>query len=234
MEGMLVADGRSVTIYVLMEEDTRAIRYVGKTVVPLYRRRIQHQYFARSRSRKTWLANWIRSLERNGRTFRIVGVETVPAGGNWHDAERQWIYHLRQAGCRLVNATDGGEGLSGHVFTDEHRRRISEALWSQIDRNCLNCCKPFTAKPSDIAKGDGKFCSRHCYQSWQRGKAKNVVSEHYGRAGRDAAAAKRRSQSECKRGHALSGDNLYVSPSGTRICKECRKLHKEAYRVKQN
>jgi len=40
-------------------------------------------------------------------------------------------------------------------------------------------------------------------------------------------------RTHCKRRHPLRGDNLYVSPRGTRSCKACRKASKAAYRLKQ-
>jgi hypothetical protein len=40
-------------------------------------------------------------------------------------------------------------------------------------------------------------------------------------------------RTHCKRRHPLRGDNLYVSPSGTRTCKACRKAGKAAWRLKQ-
>lgn len=39
------------------------------------------------------------------------------------------------------------------------------------------------------------------------------------------AASVRRQQTHCKRGHILSGGNLYVAKSGSRVCKACRKLN---------
>lgn len=38
------------------------------------------------------------------------------------------------------------------------------------------------------------------------------------------------SKVNCLRGHPLSGDNLYSSPSGRRICIACRQLHQKQYR----
>jgi len=40
-------------------------------------------------------------------------------------------------------------------------------------------------------------------------------------------------RTHCKRGHPLRGDNIYVSPRGTRSCKACRKAIRAAYRLKQ-
>ena len=37
----------------------------------------------------------------------------------------------------------------------------------------------------------------------------------------------------CKYMHPLSGDNLYISPSGKRLCKACRKAYKAAHRLAQ-
>lgn len=31
-------------------------------------------------------------------------------------------------------------------------------------------------------------------------------------------------ETHCKRGHAMTGDNLYVSPKGLRICQKCKRL----------
>ena len=50
----------------------------------------------------------------------------------------------------------------------------------------------------------------------------------------EAAAIEKRSRTICKRGHQLSGDNLYVHPSGRRVCIECRKLHKRNYRERKS
>jgi hypothetical protein len=38
-----------------------------------------------------------------------------------------------------------------------------------------------------------------------------------------AAAKARRARTICKRGHPLSGVNLYVKPNGNRICRTCRR-----------
>lgn len=43
----------------------------------------------------------------------------------------------------------------------------------------------------------------------------------------EAAAIARRSRSHCKRGHLLSGVNLYIKPSGSRICITCRNLQRK-------
>lgn len=36
-------------------------------------------------------------------------------------------------------------------------------------------------------------------------------------------------KSHCKRGHELSGDNLYISPKGLQYCKACQRLRERKY-----
>lgn len=37
----------------------------------------------------------------------------------------------------------------------------------------------------------------------------------------------------CSRGHAFKGDNIYVHPNGSRMCKECKRLTRKLWRQKQ-
>lgn len=39
----------------------------------------------------------------------------------------------------------------------------------------------------------------------------------------ESPAAQHSRQTECKRGHPLSGDNLYVEPNGARRCRACKR-----------
>lgn len=39
----------------------------------------------------------------------------------------------------------------------------------------------------------------------------------------------RRAETHCKRGHLLSGDNLYVRPDGERNCRACKSANKRAW-----
>lgn len=49
----------------------------------------------------------------------------------------------------------------------------------------------------------------------------------------DTIAARRAAQTHCVNGHALDGANVYIRPgSGTRTCKECRRIRARAYKAK--
>lgn len=52
--------------------------------------------------------------------------------------------------------------------------------------------------------------------------------------GRTNACAVNARKTLCKRGHPLSGDNLYLIPSGAgRACRECRHMEDVAYKARK-
>jgi len=48
-----------------------------------------------------------------------------------------------------------------------------------------------------------------------------------------SAAAKKTARVDCKRGHPLHGENVFITSQGSRGCKECRKIYKATYLEKQ-
>ena len=47
----------------------------------------------------------------------------------WRDAEKFWIrFYVEEVGSRLTNATSGGDGTPGRVWSEEKRKQISDAL----------------------------------------------------------------------------------------------------------
>ena len=57
------------------------------------------------------------------------------------------------------------------------------------------------------------------------------IATNQARTACSAAALSKRNRTSCKRGHLLTGGNLYTTRSGRRVCKECRKIHKARYRA---
>ena len=49
-----------------------------------------------------------------------------------------------------------------------------------------------------------------------------------------AAAKIRKNREVCKRGHPLSGFNLYINPKGARCCKECQRIAVRKYLEKKD
>jgi group I intron endonuclease len=104
-------------IYGLIDPRTNKIRYVGKTN-NLKQRLFDHT--RRSKHKTTYKDKWISSLLEIGLKPIIIILEEC--GDDW--AERE-IYHISLYE-NLTNLTKGGEGLNGYIFTEKHKKNISE------------------------------------------------------------------------------------------------------------
>ncbi len=80
-----------------------------------------------------------------------------------------------------------------------------------------------------------QFLCRRCHMK-EDGRLASFTKSAAGRMPRliEMAAKARLSRKNCRRGHELSGDNLYVNPKGARVCKSCRSIHKKKYMEKKN
>lgn len=161
-----------VTIYALCDPESGMIRYIGKTRYTPERRLTYH--LTRSGKSKLPSANWLRSLKVSGLRPIIVDLDRVGLDDDWASRERFWIATCRDAGFRLLNLTDGGEGLHGLELTAEHRAKISRALKTGAKFECQTCGAFFWRKQFDIRNGNNKFCSRICYQQSLRGMSRQV------------------------------------------------------------
>ena len=110
-------------IYVICEIDGE-IRYIGKTIRALAKRFWAHLYNAR-RGENTYLYNWMRSVLSTGHLPLIQLIGEV--AGDGCKEERAWIAYGRAEGWRLVNQTDGGDGVLGHRHSQETRNKLSIA-----------------------------------------------------------------------------------------------------------
>lgn len=226
-ERVVIGDAERVWIYALCDPVTDAPRYVGKTSKSLMQRLKEHKQLAR-RERRLPVQRWMNAVAGVNLCGVYMRVLETASGETWASRERRWIDYGRRNGWELFNLTDGGDGLHGLVPSDEHRARNSEAHKKGAMFSC-RCGKEFWRKPSAIKAGNCKFCSRECYARSIKGISRpvSIVCMERGLA---AAAAARRAAAHCKRGHDLSGDNLFITSNGSRGCKECRKIHKRAYR----
>lgn len=121
----------SRVIYVLRHPVTMDIRYVGVTARTIERRLYEHVYHStapnyHAQSRRSI---WIRSLAKEGLKPIETVIKEVINGESWQDCERSIIAQLRADGVRLVNGTDGGEGVSGRIWSpnEEQRKRMGAA-----------------------------------------------------------------------------------------------------------
>ena len=109
-------------IYALRDED-RWLRYVGKTVKPLYRRLkghlIETQYGTINHR-----CNWIRAMFIKGLSPTITLIEEVEGSGC--KEEVRWIKYFRDRGIKLTNGTAGGDGLINPTKNIRKRMGLSQ------------------------------------------------------------------------------------------------------------
>lgn len=107
------APSKLATIYILCdgrESDPIArVRYVGRTIHPLERRMRAHRQTALAGER-TARASWMRSVILAGGDVLIEPVDFINRDA-CGEAERRWIAHYKALGAKLMNLTDGGDGL---------------------------------------------------------------------------------------------------------------------------
>lgn len=155
-----------VTIYALCEPVNRwktgEVRYVGKTVRTVWHRVRAHCYGAQKPSARLPVLRWLKKQIDAGNPLHIIHLERVPPGHDWAARERFWIAKYRSEGARLLNLTEGGEGLSGLQMSELHKKRISESLKTGSTFACERCGQAFWRKRSAISRGHNRFCSRAC------------------------------------------------------------------------
>lgn len=106
-------------IYALFSSEDGEIRYIGQTKRAPDRRLAGH--LTNARKGATHRAAWIRSVLTRGHNVELFVLRTH---AEWSVDERALIAAYRALGCRLVNATAGGDGVR-----DPHpevRRKIGE------------------------------------------------------------------------------------------------------------
>ncbi len=114
-------------IYTLSCPRTNKVRYVGWTAKSAEARLRNHVHEA-VETQKTHKQKWILSLVSIG---LLPVVETVDSGSDdgWAEAERRWIAVFRANGARLVNGTDGGDGVTAWG-TYEQRVAMGKRAWA--------------------------------------------------------------------------------------------------------
>lgn len=108
----------AMKIYTLAHPETNEVRYVGVTTVSTEERLRKH-LISKENNRRT---SWIKSILNHGLMPKIELIDDVD-DSVWRDEERFYISYFRYLGFNLVNATEGGDGLSGY----KRSQRTSDA-----------------------------------------------------------------------------------------------------------
>lgn len=118
------------TIYALRCPLSGDIRYVGQTIKSVNRRLTEHKCDKRHNPYKI---NWINKLDNLG-ILDELKIEVLEECDEilLNDREKFWIEKIKQDGNKLVNLTDGGDGVPGKVCSDETKKKISESNKGKI------------------------------------------------------------------------------------------------------
>lgn len=119
-----MAEAKNI-VYGLKDPRTEEVRYIGKSVHGI--RRAKAHLCPSNLSKVNHKNHWIKQLIAENLTYEIVILETCLDEASVLVAEVKWIAIGRGAGWKLTNATDGGEGCSGLVVSDEGRAKMSAA-----------------------------------------------------------------------------------------------------------
>lgn len=110
-------------IYGLTDPRTGEVRYIGKSTKGLKR---PHEHGRKGRG-NGWCKNWVASLAKVGLKYGVTVLECCNTLDELSAAEIHWIRKGREAGWRLTNLTDGGEGTPGCVKSEATRLKLSKA-----------------------------------------------------------------------------------------------------------
>ena len=169
-------------------------------------------YIGKGKDRRAWSKNHSVSVPKD--KTRIIIIESNLTEIGAFALERGMIrwYGRKDIGTGILrNGTDGGEGISGHIHSDETRLKISKANKGSIQSE-------ETRRKMSVAKKDRKLSEEHKLKISKSGKGR-IFSEET-----------KRKMSASKKGRTLSVEhkkNIGLSGKG-RIHSEETKLKMSA------
>jgi group I intron endonuclease len=111
------------TIYKATNNINKKI-YIGKTTYSLQTRKRRHIYDAKKESQLLFH----RALRKYNFDFSWEIIYIAQSKEELKEAEKSFIWlYMSNNNIFGYNLTEGGEGLSGLIFSDEHRRKIGDA-----------------------------------------------------------------------------------------------------------
>lgn len=114
-----------------IENKLNGKKYIGKTVEKITRRFNRHKYKAKSNDRNH-LHNAINKYGEEN--FVIYEIDKAENEQELNEKEMLWIkkYDTKNNG---YNETDGGEGSSGRILSENTRKKISVSLSKKLEEN---------------------------------------------------------------------------------------------------
>lgn len=152
---------KTTFIYALCEPGTRMVRYIGKTGNLKCRFR---KHLRESVKFDSHLGHWLSLVVSRGERPEMVILREVEGDGS--EAEKRYIRLARGCQMRLVNSTDGGDGLSNP--SPETRKKIGDAHRAEKNNNFGKCLPIETREKisaSTTGENNGFFGHTHSEES---------------------------------------------------------------------
>lgn len=144
-------------IYGLVDPRTGQIKYVGKSTTGL-KRCYEHQkpFNLKAKNHKT---HWIKQLKALDLRYKVIVLEEVDDAVNLTAREVFWIAECRRLGQNLTNSTEGGEGATGRVYSEQTLKLMSHRREEWHQRNpdfkqkvADRCRKAYKTQDGVVAK----------------------------------------------------------------------------------
>lgn len=116
--------GGKFIVYALCEENGY-VRYIGKSTSGL--KRVNGHRSEAFGKHRTYKNNWLKSKFESGVKPLVKILDESSNGTDLALKEKLAIYLYKTAGYNLTNLTNGGEGVSGRVLSEESRRKMSSS-----------------------------------------------------------------------------------------------------------
>lgn len=144
--------------------------YVGKTKNSLESRYKSHKSILKSSPTLNHKV-WNKSLSL-GNIPQIFLLEQTNES-DIDELEVWYIKYLKSVGMKLTNLTDGGEGVKGLVFTEQHRNNLSLSRTGKALGPNINLSKSTKGIPKPKPKGFG-VGRKHSKETIQKIKDSNI------------------------------------------------------------
>lgn len=220
---MFLGGARSLTltmlsrylIYGLTDPQSGMVRYVGRSSSRMERPK-SHSLPSHIEE-DSHCARWLRKLRDEGLACGVVVLEELPSAAELSHREVWWIAFARGWGLMLTNLTDGGEGNSGWVPSEQTRMRRSTALkgitrtpeWRAKIASALRG-KPLSPERRAAMRGRGgwhhtseardKIAEAASKQVWSDARRKAVSQRQSGHIHSQESRAKTRDSIRCLTG----------------------------------
>lgn len=121
-------------VYGLVDPNTNAIRYIGKSIQGI-NRAFEHCRKSSVKEGNTPKNNWIKKLLANNQMYSVVILFSVSKEDYTKESLNILLYNkekdLINTFDNLLNLTDGGPGAIGRVLSEESRKKMSDSAKKQ-------------------------------------------------------------------------------------------------------